>query len=169
MAITEERAEQMDFILVPNSHTHMMMPKDWYEPYQKHVDFMLQAYEDIINSNVSRYITAMAHPFLAVACPYDKSILVDMITDDQFKRLFDKTAEKGIAFEINVASMVNNTTEEIEKSSQIRMFKLAKECGCKFIFGSDAHNNTAHDTYHHADFVAGLLGLTENDLIDIAK
>ncbi len=169
VAITEERAEQMDFIIVPNSHTHMMMPKDFYEPYQKHVDFMIQAYEDIINSNVSRYITAMAHPFEAVCCPYPNSILIDMITDDQFKRLFDKTAEKGIAIEINVASMMKKTTDEIEKCSQIRLFRLAKECGCKFTFGSDAHSNTAHDTYHNADFVAKLLDLTENDLADIVK
>jgi len=34
VAISEEAAEQMEFILVPNSHTHMMMPKNLYEPYK---------------------------------------------------------------------------------------------------------------------------------------
>ena len=169
VAITEETAEKFDYVLVPNSHTHMMMPIECYEPYEKHAEYMINAYLDIIRSNVSRYITAMAHPFQAVCCPYDYNILVDMISDDTYRRLFDETAEKGIAFEINVSSMKNKTHEEIEASSQLRVFRLAKECGCKFLFGSDAHDHASLDQYSNADFVAELLELTEDDIADIAK
>lgn len=171
VGITEETAEKFDFIIVPNSHTHMMMPKDCYQPYKKHAEFMVKAYEDIINSPVSRYITGMAHPFEAVCCPYPNSILIDMITDDCYKRLFDKTAEKGIAVEINISSMhqQNITHAEIEKLSQIRIFRLAKECGCKFIFGSDAHDNEEHNSFGNADFVAELLDLKEDDIATIAR
>jgi histidinol phosphatase-like PHP family hydrolase len=143
------------------------MPRDCFEPYQKHVDYMIQAYLDIINSKVNKYITAVAHPFEAVCCPYDNEILINMISDDTFKRLFDETAEKGIAFEINVASMHKKNHFEIENSAVLRMFRLAKECGCQFIFGSDAHSNSAHESYSNAQFVADLLGLTENDIKDI--
>jgi histidinol phosphatase-like PHP family hydrolase len=94
IAITEEEAEKFDFILVPNSHTHMIMPKDYIPSYEKHRDFMIMAYEDTLNSPHCRYVTAMAHPFDAVCCPYDNRILINMISDDTFKRLFDKTAEK---------------------------------------------------------------------------
>lgn len=169
VALTEETAEKFDFILVPNSHTHMMMPKDFYQPYQKHVDFMVQAYNEILDSKVSRYITAVAHPFEAVNCPYDKTILIDMISDDCFKRMFDKSARKDIAFEINVASMKKMTDAQIAESFQMRMFRLAKECGCKFIFGSDAHNAEAHRLYeHHVNLVADMLQLCENDIVKIA-
>lgn len=170
VAMTEETAEKFDFILVPNSHTHMMMPKEFYQPYQKHVDFMVQAFEEILNSNVSRYITAVAHPFEAVCCPYDKYILIDMIPDDCYKRLFDKAAEKDIAFEINVASMRKKTDEQIEECSQMRMFKIAAECGCKFIFGSDSHDVEAHQPYmHHVNLVADILKLREEDIVKIAR
>lgn len=169
VAICEETAEKFDFILVPNSHTHITMPQDLYEPYEKHVEFMIKAYEDIINSKVSKYITAIAHPFEAVCCPYDKEILINMISDDTFKRLFDKTAEKGIAFEINVSSMKNRTIEEIESCAMIRMFNLAKECGCKFIFGSDAHTNSVHSRYSNAQYTAELIGLKETDILEIAR
>lgn len=169
VALTEAAAEQFDFVIVPNSHTHIVMPKDYYEPHQRHADFMLQAYEDIINSKVSRYITAMAHPFQAVCCPYPYGELIDLISDDQFKRLFDQTAEKGIAFEINMAGVSRRTDEEIEKLPQIRLFRLAKECGCKFIFGSDSHDIQPHRLYHRAEFVAHLLELKESDLAEIAR
>ena len=49
IALSEGHAELFDFVIVPNSHTHMMMPKGLYEPYEKHLDFMVQAYEDIIH------------------------------------------------------------------------------------------------------------------------
>lgn len=169
VAITEEEAEQFDFITVPNSHTHMIMPKDYIGDYQKHVDFMIQAYEDTLNSKVSRYVTAMAHPFDAVCCPYDYRILIRMISDDQFRRLFDKTAEKGIAVEINVAYTKNMTEDEIRSDLHIPMFSLAKECGCKFTFGSDAHDNKQHDFYSNADIIADELGLTEEDLAVICR
>lgn len=168
VSVTERTAERLEYLLVPNSHTHITMPREYYQPYQKHVDYMIEAYNDIISSRVSRYITAVAHPFQAVACPYDNEILINMISDDTFKRLFDKTARKGIAFEINVCSMRSKTHDRIENCAQIRMFRLAKECGCQFIFGSDAHNTSAHDTYSNAQFVAELLELSEKDIKDIA-
>ncbi len=169
VSITEETAEKFDYILVPNSHTHLTMPKDFYEPYQKHVDYMIQAYTDIINSNVSKYITAIAHPFQAVRCPYPNDILVKMISDDMFKRLFTQTAEAGIAYEINTTWMNKKTQEEIADFEFIRMYRLAKESGCKFIFGSDSHKGTEHEKYSNAEFVADLLGLDENDILDIAR
>ncbi len=169
VAITEEEAEQFDFILVPNSHTHMIMPKDYIQDYRKHVDFMIQAYEDTLNSKVSRYITAMAHPFDAVCCPYDPTILIKMISDDQFKYLFDKTAEKGIAVEINVSYTKGMTAEQIASDVHIPMFRLAKECGCKFTFGSDSHDKNYHDFYHNADLIAELVELKETDLAEICR
>lgn len=169
VAMSEETAEKFDYILVPNSHTHMMMPKECYKPYQKHADFMVQAYADILNSSVSRYITAMAHPFEAVCCPYDYSILIDIISDDTFKRLFDQTAKKEIAVEINIGKFRDSKAEDIEACSQIRMFRIAKECGCKFIFGSDAHNRKRHDLYGYTDVFADILELKEHDIADIAR
>lgn len=169
IALTEEEAEQFDFIVVPNSHTHMIMPKEYIPSYEKHRDFMIQAYEDILNSKLSRYVTAMAHPFEAVCCPYDNTILINMISDDQFKRLFDKTAEKGIAFEINVSFTKNMTTHDIENCAQLRMFRLAKECGCQFTFGSDAHDSKQHEFYENADLIATLLNLQETDILALCR
>lgn len=169
VAITEAVAEQLDFLLVPNSHTHMMMPKDCYQPYRKHADFMLQATYDLLNSPVCRFITAIAHPFEAVACPYPNGLLIDLITDDQFKRVLDVMANKGVAFEINVSSMMRKTPEEIEQMSQLRLFRLAKQQGCRFLFGSDAHSAQAHDHYENATLAANLLELTPDDIAPIAR
>ena len=169
IAITEEEAEKFDFIVVPNSHTHMIMPKEYFGNYEKHVAFMIGAYEDILNSPLSRYVTAMAHPFDICCHDYKSDVLIKMISDDTFKRLFDQTAEKGIAFELNMAYSKGMTPADIANDCHIRMFTLAKECGCKFTFGSDSHDNKAHDFYENADILADILGLKEDDLAQICR
>ncbi|MBQ9083403.1 MAG: hypothetical protein IJY28_07875 [Clostridia bacterium] len=170
LCITEETAEQLDFLLVPNSHTHLIMPRDCYQPYQKHLDFMVQIFEDTLNSPVSKYVTAMAHPFEAVCCPYDNNILMHMLPEDTLKRLCAKAAEKGVAYEINVSAIRGKTEAQIADWAQMRLFRIAKEAGCKFIFGSDSHSAWAHDTWaHDTDVVSKLLGLTENDFHPITR
>ena len=170
VAITEEVAETMDFIIVPNSHTHMMMPKELYQPYEKHAAYMVNAYREIIESPVSRYITAMAHPFQAVCCPYDNRILISLITDDEYRRLFDRTAENGIAIEINTSCWYQKTDAEVEADPVWHLFSLAKECGCRFTFGSDAHDHQVHSVYAaHTALACRLLALREVDLAIITR
>ena len=64
IALSEAVAEQLDFLIVPNSHTHMTMPKDFYEPHEKHIEYMIDAFMDIVTSDVAPYITAIPHPFI---------------------------------------------------------------------------------------------------------
>lgn len=168
-AISCETAEKFDFILMPNSHTHMMMPLSYYEPYEKHIDYMMQIYEDTLNSDVARYITAMAHPFEAVCCLYDRRILMRLISDDALKRIFSKTAEKEIAVEVNVSAMHKMSREEIDDCEQLRFFRIAKEEGCLFTFGSDSHSDSAHSSYGNATYVAELLGLKEENLHPLVR
>ena len=170
VAVSEEVAEQLDFLIIPNSHTHMVMPHELYEPYERHRDFMFDAYMDILKSPVSKYITAMAHPFDAVCCPYPKDLIFDLISDDSFKFAFDKTAERGIAVEINVHDFGDKTISELEAMPKMRMFRIAKECGCKFLFGSDAHAPAQQlQDFGSSETMIKLLALTENDIADIAK
>ena len=170
VALTEENAEKFDYIIVPNSHTHMTMDKSLYEPYQKHVDFMVEAYKKILKSPVSRYILSMAHPFDAVCCPYDIQVLYKMIPDDVFKELFDATAEKGIAVEINTSCFKGITKENFEQFGAMRMFRIAREMGCKFTFGSDSHSETGHDTYmQDSKTIIDCLDIKVNDLPEMVR
>ena len=169
-ALTEATAEMFDFVLVPHSHSHETMPKEYYDDPKKHCDFLVDAYNNIIDSNVSRYITAMAHPFSLVRCPYPCGVLIDMVSDDTFKRMFGKTAQKGIAVEINTSCVFHNITfETLESSPHMRLFDLAKECGCKFLFGSDSHSSGSLEVLDQANAICEILKLDENDIASIAR
>lgn len=171
VGVTEEVAEQLDFIIVPNSHTHMMMDIKYYEAFELHRDYMIRALEEIATCKMSKYVKAIAHPFNPVQTSLEDEIkIMSLISDDEYKRIFTLCAEKKIALEINTGSMRHvyanaSTTEEHE-----RMFALGKACGCRFSFGSDAHTLGGH-THHSktSEFCVEKFGLCESDIADFVK
>ena len=171
VALTPAVAEQLEVLLVPNSHTHMMMPKDYYEPPRRHAEFMLEAFYDIVNSEVAPYITAIPHPFAAVCCSkyYPASVPISLITDDEFKACFALAARKGIAMEINPAYFCNKTIEELNEHQMIRMLRIAKAEGCLFTVGRDSHSQTGHTGFEAIYPTIEVLGLTEDDLHPLAR
>ena len=171
IAVTEAVAEQLDFIIVPNSHTHMMMDVKYYETYELHRDYMIRALEEIATCRMSKYVKSIAHPFNPVQTSLADEIEILKITsDDMFKKVFSLCAEKGIALEINTSTMRSLYGNTSNTGEQERMFAIAKACGCRFSFGSDAHTLSGHA--HHSEmsaFCVEKLGLCESDIADFVK
>ncbi len=174
-AITAEVAEKFDFVIVPNSHSHVTMPKEYYDVKEKHKDFILDAFRNIISCDVSRYVNGIAHPFSLVRCPYPCDDLIELVSDDEFKALFADTAKAGIALEINMGSYLGGLGQlgldisRAEECQLMRMFRIAKAEGCHFFFGSDAHASSHMENHQYTDVLADLLGLTEADIMPIAR
>lgn len=169
IAVSETCAREFDYILVPNSHTHLTMPQEFYEPYEAHAQYMVQAFLDIVHSNLAPYITAIAHPFHAIGCPYDCRIIYGLISPEQYEQCFKMAREKNIAIEINISVFDSlHTIREIWEHPACTMFQIAKRVGCKFIFGSDAHQSGEGSPQHKwpvAYILANLLNLTSEDVI----
>ncbi len=171
VAVTEEIAEQLDFLIVPNSHTHMMMDKALYTPFEAHRDYMVKAIEEIATCPMAKYVKAIAHPFNAVQTTIqDEQTILSLTDDDTFKRVFTLMAEKDIAYEINTSSMHSVFGNISNPEHHVRMYRLAKECGCKFSFGSDAHSERGQLKHpEYSQKLVDLLGLTEDDIADFVK
>ena len=168
LAISEEEAEKLDFMVVPNSHTHHLMPASMNEPYEKHGIFMLKAAMEICTCPLSSYVTSLAHPFVAVNCPYPVEYIIDTITDEQFAEVFSAAKEAGIAAEINTSPFRELSEDEICNHYSVRILSIAKKCGCRFTFGSDSHQQGAHKVFLNAcRKVAELLELTDADILKI--
>lgn len=178
LMITEETAEKFDFITAASTHTHHFLTKELASP-DRTAEGMIAAYKDIIHCSVSRYIGSMAHPFSAIGTPYDRDLLYDRISDDRYLKLFEETARKGIAVEINLSCFCrreNGEVREVRNAEQmaelpiVRMIKLAKKAGCCFVVGSDAHGIQGHETsFSRADLVMEALELKEADMAEIGK
>lgn len=171
VGLSVEVAEQLEFLLVPNSHTHMMMPKDYYQPPRRHAEFMLEAFHDILNSEIAPYVTAIPHPFAAVACSayYSAMVPISLITDDEFKACFASAAEKGVALEINPAFFRTATPETIQSHEMIRMYRIAKDEGCLFTVGMDSHSQGGYFAFDSIYKVVEALELNESHLHPLAR
>lgn len=167
-AITLETAKRFDMIIVPNSHTHLTMPDSFYSDYDQHIQFMIDAFYDTVNSDVAPYVTAMAHPFDAVCCYYDRNILYNRMTEKQYADCFDAAKKKNIAIEINLSNYPGKTKEEILQGGDIRMLRIAKEAGCIFTFGTDAHLPESQiAAFPYSEVLADILNLSDSDILKL--
>ena len=91
-----------------------------------------------------------------------------MIDDERYRRIFERTARQGIALEINTSCFVNWSVERIRRSPFLHLFALGKQCGCRFVVGSDAHRESAMPEQAAIGYViAAMLELTDRDLLRI--
>lgn len=168
IAVTEEAALQLDFMLVPNSHTHMTYPGD-REDREAHAAFMMQALWDILESKNAKYVTAIAHPFHAVCCPYPPAELLAYYSDEDFRRVFRAAAESGIAMEFNpcCTSGMGDDEDSMRAHPNFRMFRCMVESGCRFTYGSDRHTAVDYRRHEKTERFAALVGVTEDKILSL--
>ncbi len=168
IAVTAEAAEQLDFLLVPNSHTHITNPNG-RDNREEHASYMMRAFWDILESKNAKYVTAIAHPFLAVCCPYPWQELLPLYSDAEFTRAFRAAADAGIAMEFNPSTTggMKPDDDSIRAHPCFRMFRLMKEAGCRFTYGSDRHSAPGYARHALTERFAALVGIEENDILNI--
>ncbi|MCP3965257.1 MAG: PHP domain-containing protein [Lentisphaerae bacterium] len=138
-SITEELANELDFVLLATDHFHLhdlvAQPKK-YKPkhFAKH---MIEMYLGGIRCPFG---DIMAHPFLAMGYYEIYEEIIESISDRTFIEVFQETAESGKAVEITTHYLGNPTRRRLfSRDIPIRILSLALEAGCKFVFSSDAH------------------------------
>ena len=86
---------------------------------------------------------------------------LNMIPSREMERLFTKAAKLGVGIELNYDDMLFRDADE---RSTLRMFHIAKSCGCKFYCGSDAHTPLRFPRVREVyDNAIRLLDLKESD------
>ena len=107
-----------------------------------------------------------------LACPLigkgDKKLYAETmaaLSDETLRKSFSKIAKKGAGVEINGGDFAFNYGAE---DDVVRMFRIAKEEGCKFYLGTDAHTPKDFEKPNEIfERAIDLLGLTEDDKFKI--
>ena len=142
LCLAEENMDLFDFILVPHSHTHMgvIVPRDWIADSSSHAKYLMDSFLALVNHPLSNRITSIAHPFI----PGTNHLICDevqsFIPDSYFREAFHAAKEKGIAIELNGSCFISKDEKDIPNCEYVRIYSIAKECGCKFTYGSDNHS-----------------------------
>ncbi len=175
IGIPKERYNDFGFIIVPTTHMHMkgftIYPEDADSEARKSL-LWVKRLEALLNSDMPFNKVGVAH----LACPlifksaegrgrYLKTL--ELIPGVEMERLFAMAKERGVGIELNSADL---SFSDSETDTVLRMFKIAKNQGCKFYLGTDAHHpEDFKDAYEIFDRAITLLDLKESDKFDIAS
>lgn len=166
LGITMEMMDKLDFIIIPTTHFHMtgftlfkkelLSSKTRAKAWVEHLDALL-------DMDMPFHKIGIAHLACGLIAPTRRVFLNTMkaIPEGDMRRLFTKAAKLGVGIELNSDDM---SFKDEEADIVLRPFRIAKECGCKFYLGSDAHHpdalEKAKDIFERA---IDLLELEESD------
>lgn len=165
IGINEKNFSLFDFIIIPPNHYHMV---DFVRPgtitgEEETAKFFMTRLEELTELNLPWEKIGIAH--LSTKLIYktgDHENVFKYIARDRMLKVFDFFAKKGTGIELNADCFKEDNNFDERPSTKV--YRLAKEAGCKFYCGSDAHHldKLDYNRTHIHDFVK-YLGLKESD------
>lgn len=107
--------------------------------------------------------TFIAHPFCAGGYNYEEnSEMLKMISDEKLYEMFENMASGNVGYDISVNNFVISPGVYIDQ--MFRLIRIAKECGVKFTFGTDAHTVDGLNNAVKSAEIYERAGFTPDDL-----
>ncbi len=147
LGIPASRYDDFDFIVIPTTHLHMTdftISAENARSLNARARLWVERLEAVLNMDLPFHKIGIAH--LACELVSDKKsknpradylATLDSIPSSDMTRLFKKAAALGVGIEINSYDV---DFSDAEADTVLRMFRIAKEQGCKFYTASDAHH-----------------------------
>ena len=171
IGISKQRCELFDFIIVSTTHMHMKgftVDDSEHENPEALARLWVERFDKLLSADLPFGKVGIAHPVtrcIAVKDNLHVEVIRRVPTEEMY-RLFTEAARLGLGIEIN-GDDIGYSEEDGEVI--LRPFRIAKECGCKFYYGSDAHKPREFGVYTRFDRFAEALGLTEDDKFHVKK
>ncbi len=169
LCLSEEGFEHFDYVIVPHSHTHMgfVAPKELIPDDRSHAEFIMKTFMQLVTHPLASRITAVAHPFVAGTSHAKYNDVQSYIPDSYLREAFTAAKEQGVAIEMNGSCLIYLPSEEIPHCEYVRIYSIAKECGCRFTYGSDSHGTGNERKLHEVERFFDLCGITEADMLTL--
>jgi len=110
----------------------------------------------------------IAHPLKPIGYvdKFDQAIAA--LSDAELTDAFAVAAEHNVAVEITTGFLPSQHQEPFSIETPIRFLSLAKEAGCKFTFGTDAHDPERQKRLPELMCFVRAIGITKDDLSPLA-
>lgn len=170
LLIEENQFDDLDYFILAINHIHLVgysTPKEkWPMNNAQGKAYIDQRLETALSMNLPFERVGLAH---YTWIPLPNCSLKDYLaqyTDDEFKGIFSKIAKLGMGVELNFNPFIDEET----LNQVLRPYRIAKEQGCKFYLGGDAHHpENFCNCYSKFEKIIDLLELTEVDKWDFVK
>ena len=170
LGISKERFDNFDFVIIPTTHLHMsnnISEEDAATP-EGRAKVWLSRLDGVLDMDLPFRKIGIAHLVCSLITKTHEDYLkiLQLLPEDELFRMFTKAAKVGVGIELNMSDMKYS---DEDKDIVLRPFRIAKECGCKFYLGSDAHHPSEYDEFFET-FERAItdLELTEDDKFHIS-
>ena len=132
--------KQMEFVIIPTTHLHMpklTVPEEL--TLEQRAILYVHRLNALLEADLPAGKTGIAHLTCSLMAPKnwpDHLRVLEMIPDTVLTHLFRKVREQDFGVELNFP-VERYSPEELQ--TVLRPYFIAKECGCRFYLGSDAH------------------------------
>jgi len=166
--ITQAMREKLDLVMLSSDHFQL---RDFVEQPsevtpENLAKLMMKFFRSAVRESGADILT---HPLYTNSYDefYDRAL--DCIGDAELLDALGEAAERKIALELNAGLFVAAVKGRYRWDSQVRVFTLAKQAGCKFTMGTDAHKMADFDLAPLCGKMADEAGITEADLMDFSR
>lgn len=142
VGISRERFDEFDFVIIPTTHMHMgeftvptecagnpkMLARLWIKKLDTLLDMDLP-FKKIGIAHLACYLIGGGNDAL-----YQSTLAA--LEDKELRRIFGRICAAGAGVEINKGDF---SFDHGAENDILRIFRIAKEEGCKFYLGTDAH------------------------------
>lgn len=163
LGISEERLRKLDFVTVATTHMHLVgnTVKEPISSPEEAARIWINKIERLLSMSLPFYKMGLAHLTTGHIMRDKTPEVIKLLPDKELYRLFTMCAEKKIGIELNTKTIFNS---EEEKNILLRPYFIAKDCGCKFYLGSDAHKTEVlSKAKENFERIITLLNLEENN------
>ena len=163
LGVSEETMKQLDFIAIPTTHMHLAgnTVRKKIETPEEGAEIWLLRLNALLEKSLPWHKIGIAHLTCGHIFGSRTPEVIKLLKDEALYNVFSDCACKGVGIELNMKTLAMN---EEEKKILLRPYYIAKDCGCKFYLGSDAHKTQALETAkENFEDIITLLNLTEKD------
>lgn len=166
LGISPELYDRFDFIIIPTTHLHMNgFTVRGDESTEERTKLWIDRFDAVLNMALPFHKVGIAHLTCSLMHTGHHLEVLAAIPKDEYRRLFTKAARVGVGIELNFDAM---GLTDINRELTLRPYRIAKECGCKFYLGSDAHHLKSFGTAkENFEKIIDLLELEESDKFTI--
>ncbi|MBQ4187303.1 MAG: PHP domain-containing protein [Firmicutes bacterium] len=167
LGISKERLSEFDFIIVPTTHLHMsgFTIAEEEMSAEGRAKAYVRRFESLLKMDLPFEKVGIAHLTCPLMYPkHNHHDVLDLVSDAVFLDLFKEAAKKGLGIELNTDI---DCYQGEAREKELRPYFLAREAGCRFYLGSDAHHPIGLDyaVYNFNNFVDAL-DLKEEEKFD---
>lgn len=149
-----------------------LLPAERTEPHAFLVRCMTEGFLSLLENNDFRALcgrlpVSIAHPFAPCGVPHaEKNDYLRLLTNESLQDCFTRAAALGVSIELNTGA-IREVGADLAHNEMIRIFSIAKACGCRFTFGTDSHSVQGLEGIAFGNAIADALHLTRADLAEL--